>query len=104
MTMTGDRKILTGEVLDERVEFDLEGLCRICHLERRQVIELVVENVVEPAGNDPEHWRFTGREITRVQVATRLTRDLGLNLPGAALALDLLDEIDRLRAALQRRY
>jgi chaperone modulatory protein CbpM len=101
--MAGSQQILTGEVLDERVEYDLEGLCRICRLERRQVIELVVENVVEPAGEDPDHWRFTGNEVTRIQVATRLTQDLGLNAPGAALALDLLDEIERLRAALQGR-
>ncbi len=100
--MAGNQKILTGEVLDERVEYDLEGLCQICRLERRQVIELVVENVVEPAGEDPDHWRFTGIEVTRIQVAARLTRDLRLNIPGAALALDLLDEIERLRAALQR--
>ena len=101
--MPGDQKILTGEVLDERVEYDLEGLCRICRLERRQVVELVVENVIEPAGEDPEHWRFTGTAVTRIQVAARLTRDLGINTAGAALALDLLDEIERLRAALQRR-
>jgi len=101
--MARDQNILTGEILDERIEYDLEGLCRICRLERRQVIELVVENVVEPAGEDPDQWRFTGNEVTRIQVATRLTRDLGLNIPGAALALELLDEIDRLRAALLRR-
>ena len=100
--MSGNQTILTGQVLDERVEYDLEGLCRVCRLERRQVIELVVENVVEPSGEDPDHWRFSGNEVTRIQVATRLTRDLGLNVPGAALALDLLDEIERLRSALQR--
>jgi len=101
--MARDQNILTGEILDERIEYDLEGLCRICRLERRQVIELVVENVVEPAGEDPDQWRFTGNAVTRIQVATRLTRDLGLNIPGAALALELLDEIDRLRAALLSR-
>jgi chaperone modulatory protein CbpM len=101
--MAGNQKILTGEVLDERVEYDLEGLCQICRLERRQVVEMIVENVVEPAGEDPEHWRFTGAAVTRIQVAARLTRDLGINTAGAALALELLDEIERLRAALHRR-
>jgi len=95
--------ILSGELLDERVEYDLERLCRVCHLERRQVVEMVVENVVEPVGNDPQHWRFTGAAVTRIQVATRLSRDLGVNTAGAALALELLDEIERLRAALRHR-
>ena len=34
-------------------------------------------------------------------MASRLQRDLGLNLAGAALALELLEEIDALRARLQ---
>jgi hypothetical protein len=34
-----------------------------------------------------------------VRRALRLQHDLELNLPGAALALELLDEIERLRAA-----
>jgi len=32
----------------------------------------------------------------------RLQRDLGVNLAGIALALDMLDEIDKLRGRLQR--
>jgi len=34
-------------------------------------------------------------------VALRLQRDLGLNLAGAALALELLDEVEALRAQLR---
>ncbi len=38
--------------------------------------------------------------MKRVRCAMRLTRDLGVNYAGAALALDLLDELDLLRARL----
>ena len=38
----------------------------------------------------------------RARVAVRLTRDLELNTPGVALALDLLDEIHELRSQLAR--
>jgi chaperone modulatory protein CbpM len=37
-----------------------------------------------------------------VRCALRLERDLGVNLAGAALALDLLDELNRLRARQRR--
>jgi chaperone modulatory protein CbpM len=37
----------------------------------------------------------------RVQKAHRLQRDLGVNLPGIALALQLLERIDALEARLR---
>jgi len=58
--------------------------------------------VLEPNGEQPREWRFTGPALRRARLALRLTRDLELNPPGVALALDLLDEIEALKARLQR--
>jgi chaperone modulatory protein CbpM len=49
---------------------------------------------------EPHRWRFSGTHLRRATVALRLQRDLGVNLAGAALALELLDELDTLRARL----
>lgn len=94
--------LLTGDVLDEALEFTLAELCRTCRLSTEQVIELVEEGIVEPLGRDSSHWRFQGTSVRRVHRAVRLHRDLGVNWPGAALALDLLEEIESLRARLER--
>ncbi|MBW4499365.1 MAG: chaperone modulator CbpM [Scytonema hyalinum WJT4-NPBG1] len=40
-------------------------------------------------------------ELTRVVQVMRLRRDLGLNLVGAAMVLDMAQEINQLRAQLQ---
>ena len=40
--------------------------------------------------------------MTRAQKALKLVRDLRVNWPGAALALDLLDEVERLRVEQRR--
>ena len=61
------------------------------------VIEMVEEGIVEPRGDAPSDLRFTGRSLIRAQKALNLARDLRVNWPGAALALDLLEEIERLR-------
>jgi len=53
-----------------------------------------------PEGTAPERWRFPGMQLRRARVAVRLQRDLGVNTAGAALALQLLDEIEALRARL----
>ena len=95
-------KILDGILIDESTHISLGQLCRACSRHAEWVIELVEEGVLEPCGRSPEQWYFTDTALERALVAARLQRDLGLNLPGVALALDLLDEIHRLRAALGR--
>lgn len=47
-------------------------------------------------------WRFSGSALRRLRRAMSLSRDLEVNPPGVALALDLLDEIEALRARLHR--
>ena len=42
-------------------------------------------------------WQFTGTHLYQAKIVTRLQRDLGVNLAGAALALQLIDEINFLR-------
>ena len=94
-------KVSMGEVVEE-VELTLAQLCRACELPEERVFELVHEGVIEPVGRDPARWRFRGVSVQRVRCAQRLERDLGVNTAGAALALDLLEEMERLRARLQR--
>lgn len=92
---------LAGIILDEQTELTLAELSRACAAQAQFIIELVEEGVLDPAGGEPAHWRFTGVHMRRARVAVRLQRDLGLNLAGAALALQLLDEVEALRLRLR---
>ncbi|HEX2140100.1 MAG TPA: chaperone modulator CbpM [Woeseiaceae bacterium] len=87
---------LRGVVLDERVTFTLSEFCQACGVETELIVEMVREGVIDPAEEAPE-WRFHGHSLVRAQTALRLVRDLDVNWPGAALALDLLDELERLQ-------
>ena len=58
--------------------------------------------VIQAHGRDPAKWRFRGICIHRIRRTERLKRDLGVNIAGAALALELLDEIDELNRQLRR--
>ena len=102
--MNTDRTILhvTGLVLEEQTELSLADLCRACAAQAELIMELVDEGVLAPSGQAPEQWRFTGLHLHRARVALRLQQDLGINLAGAALALQLLEELDALRATLNR--
>ena len=92
--------VLHCQVVEEDVAMSLADLCRACNAERGLVLQLVEHGVIEPQGSAPLAWVFTGTSLQRARVALRLLHDLELNLPGAALAVDLLDEIARLQRQL----
>ena len=78
---------LVSELLDEELEMSLDELCEACPGPNQWVVELVEEGVIQPVGEAPGDWRFTGTS---------------LNTPGIALAIDLIEEIRELRQRLSR--
>jgi chaperone modulatory protein CbpM len=91
-----------SELLDPETVCSLDEVCSACKVEAEWIVELVQHGAIEPIGRDQPEWRFTSITIARVAKARRLERDLGLNPPGIALALELLDEIRELRHQLSR--
>jgi chaperone modulatory protein CbpM len=70
--------------------------------------ELVEEGLITPKveqtdirrsaeEHEPRSWRFTGMHMRKARIAAHLQSDLGVNLAGVALALQLLDEVETLR-------
>ena len=88
---------IDATALDESVELSLAELCSVCSVEEALVVEIVAEGIVEPIGGTRAQWRFSGVALTRVRRVIRLQHDFGVNLAGAALALELLEELQRLR-------
>ena len=91
-------KTLTGQVLEDYDLVTIGDLCRSCTVEIETVTLLVDEGILDPVGNDVETWQFTVTSLRRVKTAIHLQRDLGVNLAGAALALELLDRIAELES------
>lgn len=91
---------LSGLIMEEQAALTLTEICRACAVHDERIIELVEEGVLTPIGRGLKSWRFTGNHVRRASVALRLQNDLGINLAGAALALQLLEEVERLRARL----
>jgi len=92
---------VSGQILDEETQVTLVQLCRACDV-RGELIEAMVEQgILEPSGRRGSHWCFPSSSLKRTRITLHLQRDLGLNLAGAALALDLLDHIEELKARLR---
>ncbi len=95
-------QILSGQVFDENLQISLVEFCQICQINSTEVIEMVEEGVLEPvSGISHQEWYFNSRAINRLRTAKRLQQDLEINLPGIALALDLLQEIEQLRKQIK---
>ncbi len=101
MSQGNIRSITDVLILDEQQDLTLDGLCQACSTQIDQLLELVDEGVIVPTGAAPEVWRFTGVHLRRARIAVHLQRDLGVNPAGAALALQLIEEREELRARLR---
>lgn len=91
-----------SEIFEELTDISPGRLCRECNIDAEYLLHFVEAGVITPVrGRHKSEWRFNRTSIIRLRKAERLRHDLGVNLAGAALALELLDEIERLRCRLQ---
>jgi chaperone modulatory protein CbpM len=102
MTTSGNQP-LSGAIFEETDLLTVEELSRICAVDERHIVELVDEGVISVVEVGTLRWRFSGTALRRTRLALRLERDLELNLAGVALALDLMEEVERLRRELRAR-
>ena len=89
-------------IVEEDLHLSLAELARACRAAEAQIHVWVVEGVLVPIGDSPSQWRFKGASLRRARLAITLTRELEINPAGVALALDLMDEIEALKASLRR--
>ena len=97
-----NNEYLTGLLLNDECSLTLGEISRACQAHAEWVIELVEEGILQPGECTPEKWIFSGPSLGRARVVMHLQQDLGINLSGAALVLDLMDEIEEMRARLHR--
>ena len=92
-----DSNALSGVIFEEATEITATELCGLCSVEPALVEQLVQEGVLDPVGSQPDELRFHYISVRRTRTVLRLQHDLGINLAGAALALELMDRIEILR-------
>lgn len=94
---------LTGTIFEESTLLTVKDLSRLCAVDERHIVEFVEEGVLSVVEINTAEWHFSGNALRRARLALRLERDLELNLAGVALALELMEELERLRRELKAR-
>ena len=82
-------------------QLSLDDLCAIVNLNQEAIMELIEHEVIHPQGDEPPEWNFDLNELKRLKRALRLKRDLQVNVEGLAILLNLLEEVDDMRAHIQ---
>lgn len=87
-------RVIEAELLEEG-DFcmDFSGFCASFHCGEGEAVQLVRYGVIHPEGSGPQHWRFRNIDLYRARLSRRLSRDLEIDLAGAALAVDLLERL-----------
>jgi chaperone modulatory protein CbpM len=90
--------VLEAHVLTEGDWIGASQICQLCRIDLEAVLELADLGLIAPrrAGDD---WQVPATQLPRLRIVGRLMHDLGVNVSGAALAVELLEA----RRALERR-
>ncbi len=95
-----DKEELIIGMLIEETSFSFKEVCLKYKIPKELLIEMM-EYGLFPSDRNREQSQLRPKDLRRMESAFRLHRDLEVNLPGVALALDLLDEIEELRKELE---
>ncbi len=85
---------------DEWVFISTKALSQSMGVSSRLIDEMIDLGIVQGKQKSTTELVFSSIEIYRIRKAIRLNRDLGVNVAGAALVLDLLDQIEKLKRQL----
>lgn len=94
------KEVVTGMVLDEHTSVSLTEVCKTYNLPEEIVHEFIEYGVIHAEGETIHSMQISCQTLSKIQSATRLKKDLGINPAGIAVILDLLDEMQMLRNEL----
>ncbi len=92
---------MSKDLLQEQSDLTLDDICERCGLSIDTVTTYVHEGLVDVSGSEATGWKFTQTHMVHIQKARRLEQDLRLNPAGSVLVLELLAQIDTLKARLK---
>jgi chaperone modulatory protein CbpM len=94
--------VLEARLLGENDWIAVTDVCQLCLIDMPAIVELVELGVVVSRGPTPAEWSVPAASLPRLRVAGRLMRDLGVNVTGAALAVELLEARGDLERQIRR--
>ena len=86
----------------EPEQLTLEGLAACAGVHPARIESFVEYGLLEPIARTGTQWLFDMACLARLRMIERLRRDLGVNLAGIAVILDLLDRLTTLQREVEQ--
>lgn len=88
--------ILIGMLIEETETFSYKEVCTKYNITTDLLEEMVEHGLFSNKSTDLKQLQFNPKELQRIESAFRLHQDLGVNLPGVVLAIELLEKIQHM--------
>ena len=86
----------------EPEQLTLDGLAACAGVHPSRIESFVEYGLLEPSTHTGPQWLFDTAGLVRLRRIERLRRDLGANLAGIAVILDLLDRLTTLQREVEQ--
>lgn len=88
--------ILIGVLIEESQTITYTEVCHKYNIPEKLLVEMMEHGLFSNQSTQITQLKLNQKELHRIESAFRLHQDLGINLPGVVLALELLEKIERL--------
>lgn len=87
--------------MNKNIYYTTQAVCVAHKLTEEMIAEMVSWGIADPKGVRPNKWLFSQNDFERIECANRFSEEFDINIPGTALVLELLDELDKVRRQIQ---
>lgn len=93
--------VISNVTIESNPELTLKELCSACDITPEFIYELLEYGILDCDNDSPETYRFRPEHLRRIRTIIHLRDDLEINIPGAALAIELMEEMDKMRIKIE---
>ncbi|MDW3094627.1 MAG: chaperone modulator CbpM [Gammaproteobacteria bacterium] len=88
--------------MNSNIIYTSNSICSYYGINKDVLSDMVLWGIASPSGCSPDTWFFNQSDYDKIGRAYRFHRDLEINIPGAAMILELLSELDKVRIEIHQ--
>lgn len=92
--------MIMGMLVDDHSSVSFVDVCEKQGISEDVLLDMLEHGLLPEVISPDRQVEFDLNMLNRIQSACRLQVDLGLNVPGVVLALELMDELEQLHSEL----